>query len=241
LKVLTLEGNIVDVRKSRIFPGKISIEDSVITTIEETDNKYETYLAPGFIDGHIHIESSMLCPSRFAEAVLPHGTTAVVADPHEIANVMGISGIDYMVKDAAKSPLNVFFTAPSCVPATPFETAGAEIGPREIEELLKRPEVVALGEMMNFPGVINDVPEVIAKLDAAKKAGKPIDGHAPMLTMSAPILMKPGKKQNSVCISCSGRAAHQKILKLLPLLSRSLSSAFWFQMTNTLKNYGKVI
>lgn len=171
-------------RNNRTFPGKIGVEDGKIKNIEETDKDYKTYLAPGFIDAHIHIESSMLCPSRFAEAVIPHGTTAVVADPHEIANVMGLAGIEYMIRDAGSVPLNVFFSAPSCVPATPFETAGAVLDAKDIEALLARPEVVALGEMMNFPGVVAEVPQVIAKLDAAKRAGKPIDGHAPMLSGS---------------------------------------------------------
>jgi adenine deaminase len=177
-----LEGNIVDAKAVRTFPGTLGIEDGIIQFIEESDKNYSNYIAPGFIDGHIHIESSMLCPSRFAEAVVRHGTTSVVTDPHEIANVMGLSGIDYMRADAEHVPLQVFFTAPSCVPATPFETSGAVLGVEDIETLLARPEVVALGEMMNFPGVINEVPEVIAKLEAAKRAGKPIDGHAPMVT-----------------------------------------------------------
>lgn len=177
-----LEGNVVDVRNNRIYSGRLGIMNGLIEFVEETGAECDHYLSPGFIDAHIHIESSMLCPSRFAEAVVPHGTTAVVTDPHEIANVMGVPGIDYMIKDASGVPLNVYFTAPSCVPATPFETAGAEIGAKEIEALLARPEVVALGEMMNYPGVINEVPEVMAKLEAAKAAGKPVDGHAPMLS-----------------------------------------------------------
>ncbi|UCH89584.1 MAG: adenine deaminase, partial [Thermoplasmata archaeon] len=183
-QVLELEGNIVDVAAKRTFPGRLVTGNGIIKSIEETNKDYSTYLAPGFIDAHIHIESSMLCPSRFAEAVVSHGTTSVVADPHEIANVMGLAGIDYMIKDTEAVPLKVYFTAPSCVPATPFETSGAVLGVSEIESLLARPEVVALGEMMNFPGVINEVPEVMAKLEAAKRAGKPIDGHAPMLSGS---------------------------------------------------------
>jgi len=180
--MLELEGNIVDVRSERVFGGRLVIDGGKIQAVEETGADYDTYLAPGLIDGHIHIESSMLCPSRFAEAVVPSGTTAVVTDPHEIANVMGTPGIDYMIKDSESVPLKTFFTAPSCVPATPFETSGAVLGPEDIEVLLSKDEVVALGEMMNFPGVINEDPVVMAKLEAAKAAGKPVDGHAPMLS-----------------------------------------------------------
>ncbi len=182
--MLELKGNIVDVFENRIYAGKIRIQDGKIKHIKETDESCGTYLLPGFIDAHIHIDSSMLCPQRFAEAVVVHGTTAVVTDPHEIANVMGLSGIEYMIKDAGKVPLNVFFTAPSCVPATPFETTGAVLGGREIESLLSRPEIVALGEMMNVYGVINESEDVMAKIHAAKKAGKPVDGHAPLLSGS---------------------------------------------------------
>ncbi len=180
--MLELKGNIVDVLINRIYPGKIHVQDGIIKQIKETDESHNTYLLPGFIDAHIHIDSSMLCPQRFAEVVVPHGTTAVVTDPHEIANVMGLSGIEYMIKDADNVPLNVYFTAPSCVPVTPFETTGAVLGVKEIESLLARPEIVALGEVMNFPGVINESEDVMAKIDAAKKAGKPIDGHAPLLS-----------------------------------------------------------
>jgi adenine deaminase len=182
--MLELEGNIVDVSENRIYGGKIRVQDGKIKSIKETDQSFNTNLLPGFIDGHIHIDSSMLCPQRFAETVVPHGTTSVVSDPHEIANVMGLSGIEYMIKDAANVPLNVFFTAPSCVPATPFETTGAVLGVKEIESLLARPEIVALGEMMNVPGVINGYEDVMTKIEAAKKSGKPIDGHAPLLSGS---------------------------------------------------------
>ncbi len=184
LNMLELKGNIVDVTKNRIYPGKIIVQDGKIKQIKEIDECLSTYLLPGFIDGHIHIDSSMLCPQRFAEVVVPHGTTSVVSDIHEIANVMGLSGIEYMIKDASKVPLNIFFTAPSCVPATTFETTGAELSVKEIKSLLARTKIVALGEMMNVPGVLNKSEDVMAKIEAAKKAGKPIDGHAPLLSGS---------------------------------------------------------
>lgn len=180
--MLELKGNIVDVLEDRIYTGIIRVQKGKITYIKETNESCNTYLLPGFIDGHIHIDSSMLCPQRFAEVVVPHGTTSVVSDPHEIANVMGLSGIEYMIKDAGKVPLNVYFTAPSCVPSTLFETTGAVLGVKEIEALLARPEIVALGEMMNVLGVIKESEDVMAKIEAAKKAGKPIDGHAPLLS-----------------------------------------------------------
>ena len=180
-----IEGNVVDVKRKRIFPGRIEHEDGRIVSVEEVEGEFQGYLIPGLIDAHIHIESSLLCPSRFAAAVVPHGTTAVITDPHEIANVLGVQGIEYMVKDSKTVPLRVYFTAPSCVPATPFETAGASLGPAEIEQLLSREEFVALGEVMNYPGAIAHDPEVMAKLEAANKAHKPIDGHCPGLTGDA--------------------------------------------------------
>lgn len=177
-----IEGNLVDVRRKRVFPATVEFENGLVKSVEEISAKYDTYLIPGLIDAHIHIESSLVVPSRFAEAVVPRGTTAVVTDPHEIANVLGLAGIEYMVKDSKTVPLRVFFTVPSCVPATAFETAGASLGPAEIEQLLARPEFVALGEMMNYPGAIGRDPEVVSKVDAAKKMSKPVDGHAPSVT-----------------------------------------------------------
>jgi adenine deaminase len=135
---------------------------------------------PGFIDGHIHIESTMLSPTRFAEAVSPHGTTTVIADPHEIANVSGLAGVRYMLADAAGGPVDIYLTAPSCVPATHLETSGAELGPAEVERMLAWPGVLGLAEMMNFPGVLLGVEEVMLKLAAAE--GRPVDGHAPGLS-----------------------------------------------------------
>jgi adenine deaminase len=177
-----IEGNIVDVVTGRIFPGRMYHERGVITKVEPVSGPFSGYLLPGFLDAHIHIDSSLLCPSRFAEAVVPRGTTAVITDPHEIANVLGIPGISAMREDAAAVPLRVFFTAPSCVPATPFETSGASIEAEDVEALLRETDVVALGEVMNYRGAIAGDPDVMAKIRAAVRAGKPIDGHSPMLT-----------------------------------------------------------
>lgn len=177
-----IRGNLVDVFTGKIYPAEVKIKNNIIECVKQVEGKFNEYILPGFIDAHIHIESSMLTPSRFAETVVPHGTTSVVSDPHEIANVLGIKGIEYMINDAVNVPLNVFFTAPSCVPATPFETSGVIISAKEIDNLLLDDQIVALGEMMNFPGVLGDDPEVMAKIEAAKKHKKPIDGHAPLLT-----------------------------------------------------------
>jgi len=182
LRVYMVRGNIVNVFTEEIYPAEVIIKNNLIECVKPVKDKFKEYILPGFIDAHIHIESSMLVPSRFAEAVVPHGTTSVVSDPHEIANIMGIEGINYMINDAEGVPLRFFFTAPSCVPATPFETSGAVINAQEINKLLERDEIVALGEMMNFPGVLEDDPEVIAKIEAAKKHEKPVDGHAPLLS-----------------------------------------------------------
>ena len=177
-----LKGNLLNLFTEEIYPAEVEIQDGKIKCIREVKGEFKNYILPGFIDAHIHIESSMLTPSRFAEAVVPHGTTAVVADPHEIANVLGLTGINYMMKDASTVPLHFFFTAPSCVPATPFETSGAVLGPDEIDQLLQMDDVVALGEMMNFPGVIGEDPVVLEKIKLAHEHSKPVDGHAPLLS-----------------------------------------------------------
>jgi adenine deaminase len=179
-----VRGNLLNLATEEIYAAEISVQNGIITCVKPIKGNFDGLILPGFIDAHIHIESSMLTPARFAEVVVPHGTTSIVSDPHEIANVIGIDGIIYIVKDASSVPLKVFLTAPSCVPATVFETSGAVISAEEIEKLLRNDEIVALGEMMNFPGVINDDPVVLAKLNAAKRTGKPLDGHAPLLSGS---------------------------------------------------------
>jgi adenine deaminase len=177
-----ITGNLINISTEEIYSAEISFDNGLITCIKPVKGDFNRLILPGFIDSHIHIESSMLCPSRFAEAAVPHGTCSVVSDPHEIANVMGLEGIKYMLKDAESVPLKMFLTAPSCVPATFFETSGAKISKDEIKQLLKNPEIVALGEMMNFPRVINEDVEVMGKIEEAKKYNKPVDGHAPLLS-----------------------------------------------------------
>lgn len=174
-------GIIVDAISRRKFKGEIAVEDGKIISIEEKEHDIEQYILPGLVDAHVHIESSMTVPSVFACMAIARGTVAVVSDPHEIANVMGEEGIDYMLEDARKTPLKAFFGVPSCVPATPFESAGAMLDAEAVDRLLAREDLHYLSEMMNFPGVILEFPEVMAKLESAKKYGKNIDGHAPGL------------------------------------------------------------
>lgn len=177
----TLSGQIVDVVAGRVYAGIIEIEDGIIKSVLEDPGVVGPLIMPGLIDAHVHIESSMLVPSEFARLAVVHGTTTVVADPHEIANVMGIEGIRFMIDNGKKVPFNFYFGAPSCVPATAFETSGVVLGPEEVDEILSWPEIRYLSEMMNFPGVLNDDPEVSAKIASAKKYNKPVDGHAPGL------------------------------------------------------------
>ncbi|SDA37140.1 adenine deaminase [Methanobrevibacter millerae] len=185
---MTFTAYILDVMTDSVYPARITIDNGIFSEIvpivpdEDFKVDVEGLLLPGFIDSHIHIESSMLTPAQFAKVAVRHGTTSVVCDPHEIANVCGIEGIEFMIENASHVPFNFYFSAPSCVPATAFETSGATIDSDDIEFLLQKEEMVALGEMMNFPGVINGDEEVLRKLKLAKKYDKPIDGHAPLLS-----------------------------------------------------------
>lgn len=179
---MKITGNLVDIIKAEIYPATMIIADGKISQITRDDKEYSNFLIPGFVDSHVHIESSMLTPAEFGRIAVTHGTVAVVTDPHEIANVLGLNGVRFMIRNGHHSPLKFYFSAPSCVPATPFETSGAELGPAEIEELLKLDEVKYLGEFMNYPGVIHQDPTVMQKLDVAKKYDKPVDGHAPYVS-----------------------------------------------------------
>ena len=177
-----IKGNIVDVVGKRIFKGTVVVAGGKIRAVRDEPVSEEGYILPGLIDAHIHIESSMLIPSEFARLAVVHGTVGSVSDPHEIANVLGIPGVRFMIENGKRVPFKFNFGAPSCVPATPFETAGAGLGVAEVGELLQMPEIKYLSEMMNFPGVLFDDPVVMAKLALAAKAGKPVDGHAPGLS-----------------------------------------------------------
>ncbi|MDR2966572.1 MAG: adenine deaminase [Methanobacteriaceae archaeon] len=189
-KVNRFKSKILDIRKSEVYPAEILIENGYFKkvtpltsdSINDFGLDFEGIVVPGFIDAHIHIESSLLTPTNFAKAVVPFGTTSVIADPHEIANVCGMEGIEFMIEDGKRVPFDFYFSAPTCVPATEFETSGACIDSVAIEKLMKKDEIIALGEVMNYVGVINQDKEIITKLEIAKKYKKPIDGHAPGLS-----------------------------------------------------------
>lgn len=175
-------GIIVDIVNRKKFPGTIQVEEGKIVSIKEDSTiRVNSYIMPGFIDSHIHIESSMLIPSEFARLASVHGTVATVSDPHEIGNVLGVEGIRYMIQNGNQVPFHFYFGASSCVPATPFETAGAVISPKDIESLFRNDNLKYLSEMMNYPGVLNQDPIVMEKIRIAKSLDKPIDGHAPGL------------------------------------------------------------
>lgn len=176
-----ITGKIVDIVNKVVFNGVLHIENGKIKSMEPQDDVEDQFIIPGFIDAHVHVESSMLIPSEFARLASRHGTVATISDPHEIGNVLGREGVEFMIENGLKTPFKFYFGAPSCVPATTFETAGATIDLDDIEALFNLPNVNYLAEMMNFPGVLNKDPEVMAKIALSKKMGKVVDGHAPGL------------------------------------------------------------
>ncbi|MBC7625866.1 amidohydrolase family protein, partial [Ferruginibacter sp.] len=179
----SIKGNVVDIFNQVIFFGEVQVEHGrikKITKIEDKKNN-EKFILPGFVDSHVHIESSMLVPAEFARLAVVHGTVATVSDPHEIANVCGMAGVEFMIANGKTVPFKFNFGAPSCVPATIFETAGAALHEKDVETLLQKNEIKYLSELMNFPGVLQGDNEVMKKIAAAKKHHKPIDGHAPGL------------------------------------------------------------
>jgi adenine deaminase len=178
---MIVQGNVVDIQNKRIFKGEVRVENGKIVDVKEANHHIENYILPGFVDAHIHIESSMLVPSEFAKIAVVHGTVATISDPHEIANVLGVKGVEFMIENGKKVPLKFNFGAPSCVPATSFESAGAIINADDIKEMMENPDICYLAEMMNYPGVLFDDKEVLAKIQHAKNNKKPIDGHAPGL------------------------------------------------------------
>ena len=177
---LLVRGNLVDIRARRIFPAEVQVRQGRITGMSEVAQA-DGYLLPGFVDAHVHVESSMLIPSAFARLAVVHGTVATISDPHEIANVLGEAGVEFMIANGAQVPFHFFFGAPSCVPATAHETAGARLDADAVGRLLERPEILYLSELMDYPGVINGDPEVMRKLAHARRLDKPVDGHAPGL------------------------------------------------------------
>jgi adenine deaminase len=185
----SVSGNFVDVQQQKIYLATVTVENGKIVSVKPNtqltnqppDSYRDNYILPGFIDSHVHIESSMLVPSEFAKLAVVHGTVATISDPHEIANVCGMEGVEFMIENGKTVPFKFYFGAPSCVPATVFETAGAVLNSDDVEKLLKRDEIKYLSEMMNFPGVLNKDEEVMKKITSAHRFGKPVDGHAPGL------------------------------------------------------------
>jgi len=230
-----LQANLVDLQQRQIRFVDLHWHEGVICTIEELGEPQADagYLLPGFIDAHVHIESAMLTPAEFGRIALRHGTTAVVADPHEIANVLGTDGVRYMLENARQTPFHAFFGAPSCVPATPFETAHGALGVSEIQQLFAEPEVCCLSEMMNFPGVLNGDPEVQAKLALARRLGYPVDGHAPGLKgAQAAAYVAAGITTDHECFSLE--EARDKLAAGMAVLIREGSAARNFETLHPL-------
>lgn len=231
----SVSGHIVDVVKGIIFDGIIQIADGIITDIKHSDNIENQYIIPGLIDAHVHIESSMLVPAEFARLAVVHGTVATVSDPHEIANVLGIQGVEYMIENGNKTPFYFFFGAPSCVPATSFESSGAVIDANQIEQLLNRDDIFYLSEMMNFPGVLYGDEQIKQMLQAAARVKKPVDGHAPGLDKDGiAIYAKAGITTDHEC--STKEEAVEKIKNGMKILIREGSAARNFDALIPLMN-----
>ena len=226
-----LTGNLVDVWKKEIYPAVLSVKDGKITSIIPlTPSPGETlaFILPGFIDSHVHVESSMLVPGEFAKLAVTHGTVATVSDPHEIANVCGLEGVQFMIDNGNQVNFKFYFGAPSCVPATIFETAGAALNSKEVKKLLEKEEIKYLSEMMNFPGVLNKDGEVLKKIAAAKALGKPVDGHAPGLSgEQAKIYAEAGISTDHECFTAE--EALEKLKYGMKILIREGSAAKNFE------------
>ncbi len=221
-------GQIVDIGKQRIFKGEVTFENGVITSIIEKNHDVNQFIMPGFIDAHIHIESSMLVPSEFAKLAVAHGTIATISDPHEIANVMGLEGVNFMIENGKNTPFKFYFGAPSCVPATAYESSGASINSDAIKALLAKDDIKYLSEMMNYPGVLNKDKEVMQKLAWAKLFNKPVDGHAPGLRgESLTTYIQSGMSTDHECFSFE--EGLEKLEKGMKILVREGSAAKNFE------------
>lgn len=242
------KSNLIDLYARETYAVQVTVEDSKIKSITKINETVEGYILPGFVDAHVHVESSMLVPSEFAKLAVVHGTVATISDPHEIANVLGMRGVDFMIENGKKVPFHFFFGAPSCVPATNFETAGANIDAHDIEILLKKPEIVYLAEMMNYPGVIFHDKDVHAKLEVAKRLGKPIDGHAPgLMGEQMRKYFKGGDEKNDLLITTDHECfkleeAEEKLALGVKIMIREGSAAKNFEeLIPLLKKYPKQI
>jgi adenine deaminase len=228
MSTFRIKGNLVDCFTRSLTPSVLHISSGKIQSIEPVEGHSPRpdlpYIMPGFTDAHVHIESSMLIPSAFAHLAVIHGTVATVSDPHEIANVCGVEGVEFMIDNAKEVPFKFYFGAPSCVPATSFETAGDILDPAAVQALLERDEVKYLSEMMNFPGAIAGDPEVIAKIASARKLGKVVDGHAPGLR--GELLQQYINRGISTDHECFTREeAEEKIMRGMKVLIREGSAA----------------
>jgi len=219
-----VQGKFVDIENRRIVPVEIQVSEGKISSVLEVNAAPDKFILPGFIDAHVHIESSLLIPSEFARLASLHGTVATVSDPHEIANVCGLEGVEFMIENGNQTPFKFFFGAPSCVPATQFETAGAIIDSSETEKLLRRKDIHYLAEMMNWPGVLAGDEEVKKKIEWAKKYNKPVDGHAPGLTgEKAAEYIKAGISTDHECVSLE--EARNKVNHGMKIVIREGSAA----------------
>lgn len=228
-----VSGHIIDIHNRRIFTGTVIISEGRITSITSHDDVPDQFILPGFVDAHIHIESSMVTPYEFSRVACSHGTVATVSDPHEIANVCGMEGIQYMINSARHAAIKIFFGAPSCVPATSFETAGAVIGPEDVDRLLSDSDIWYLSEMMNYPGVLHGDPEVMAKISSARKYKKPVDGHAPGLRgEDARKYISQGITTDHECFTLE--EAHDKLRYGMKIIIREGSAAKNFEALHPL-------
>lgn len=231
MAAFSIHGNLVDVHQQRVYPAIVQVEDGKIAAIREipaTELHTSDFILPGFIDSHVHVESSMLVPSEFARLAVVHGTVATISDPHEIANVCGMEGVLFMIKNGSTVPFKFNFGAPSCVPATVFETAGASLDSTAVEELLQRSDVRYLSEMMNFPGVLHKDEEVMKKIAAAHRLGKPVDGHAPGLRgQDAKAYIDAGISTDHECFTAE--EAEDKLQHGMKILIREGSAAKNFE------------
>jgi len=224
------EAQVLDVFSGKIERKDVAIKDGYVAALgldfpaQETIDLKGAYLIPGYIDAHIHLESSLVSPAQFCKVTLARGTTALIADPHEIANVLGVEGVEYMLRITQNLPLDIFFTAPSCVPASPLETSGAVLGAKELEPLLDHPRVVGLGEVMNFPGVINGDTQLLEKIQLALSKGKKVDGHAPGVTGEAlSAYVAPGITSDHECVHL--KEAEEKLKRGMYIMIREGSTA----------------
>lgn len=240
----TVTGNLVDVWQKSIYPAEIKIENGIISSITKIGEDLPVvgaFILPGFVDSHVHIESSMLIPSEFARLAVVHGSVGTVSDPHEIANVCGMEGVDFMIENGKQVPFKFNFGAPSCVPATIFETAGAALNSEEVKLLLAKKEIKYLSEMMNFPGVLFNDPEVMKKIAAAHAAGKPVDGHAPGLRgEQAKQYIEAGISTDHECFTAE--EAVDKLANGMKILIREGSAAKNFEaLIELLEDHPKMI